>query len=492
MVIVDDLRPELSSYGVTGISTPNLDRLAQESLQFDNAFCQQAICNPTRTSLLTSRRPDSTKVWDLSRYWRHESGNFTSLPEYFRLQGYTTAGMGKVYHDNGMINEDNPYSWTLPYFHAPAQSIYGCCRNRTSAWWSIAENVQLPDEQIAEHAIQTLEEIKKNQTNGNDKPFFLAVGFRKPHLPFFAPKEFYDMYPPGSVPLAPNRYRPKNMPEVAWNPLEGLRFFDDFNALNVSYPDGLCPDEEQLKLRRGYYACVSYMDAQVGKVLDTLQRLQLEKDTIIIFWGDHGWQLGEHGEWGKYTNWELATRVPMFFRIPGMKTAGQRTQGLVEYVDIFPSLAEAAGLPVPPLCPANGTDVKTCTEGVSFVPLTEDVSRPWKTAAFSQYPRPSSKGTLQDHVYCGASFDTKRCDTMGYTMRTERYRYTEWIPFNGTTNTGDWDHPRAIELYDHNSDMEENDNVVSSTSKDIVSKLASDLREGWRKHLPPHRSLLSY
>ncbi|XP_065843965.1 iduronate 2-sulfatase-like [Oscarella lobularis] len=484
MIAVDDLRPELHSYGIKGILTPNINKLASTSLQFDRAYCQQAICNPTRTSLLTSRRPDSTKVWDLAGYWRHLGGNFTSLPEYFKSNGYRTAGMGKVYHDN-QIREDVPYSWTEPYFHAPAQRRYGCCGNRTSSWWAVDNSVELPDEQIAQHAVETLQMLKNAQNSKNEtKPFFVAVGFRKPHLPFFAPQKFYDLYPEGSVPLVPNRYRPKNMPEVAWNPLEGLRFWNDFNSLNVSYPDGLCPDEEQLKLRRAYYACVSYMDAQVGKVLSELESLGLENDTIVIFWGDHGWQLGEHGEWGKYTNWEMGTHVPLFFRVPGMKTAGQRTSAFVEYVDIFPSLADAAGLPVPPQCQPNMQEA-TCTEGVSFLPLTENSTRKWKTAAFSQYPRPSVRGTLAERRYCGASCNPSYCDTMGYTMRTYQYRYTEWIPFNATTGSVHWDHPRAVELYDHQSDEGENDNIASSANKSLLSQLAQELRSGWRAHLPP-------
>ena len=463
-IAVDDLRPEFGAYGASHIKSPNLDRIAKAGITFNRAYCQQAVCSPTRSSLMTGTRPDTTKVWDLVTHFRDALPDVVTLPQHFKNSGYFVQGMGKIYH--GSL--DDPRSWSVPW-QTPKAVTYaslenlqfnqgadpederkGASRKKDKVKNSRGpafEGADVPDTtfqdgKVAELAVSTLRDISKKSA-----PFFLAVGFVKPHLPFISPKKYWDLYEPSKIQLAPNKFRPKGAPEYSILPGGELRNYKDI-------PEGSIPDDLARQLKHGYYAAISYMDAQVGKVLDELERLDLRKNTIVIVWGDHGWKLGEHDAWCKHSTVENDTNVALLLSVPGMKNAGAKTNSIVEFVDIYPTLAELAGLPLP-----------QHLEGVSFKPLLDDPRRPWKPAAFSQYPRSSGKSSIGP--------------LMGYSMRTERYRLTVWV--------GRDDHSKidAIELYDHQTDPQENTNIAQLPANAVlVETLMTQWRAGWKGAQP--------
>ena len=435
-IAVDDLRPELGCYGVPVIQSPNIDALARKGVVFDNAFCQQAVCSPSRTSLLTGLRPDTTKVWDLSTHFRKALPDVVTLPQYFKNNGYFTEAMGKIFH-HGL---DDPPSWSVPTAFPLAPHGAGprqvdpdgpIVELSAKGRGPVIEKVAGPDNclhdgELADMAVAALQSLKTNR-----QPFFLGVGFIKPHLPFNCPTKYWDLYDPEKIPMAPNPFYPKGAPKYAIPPGGELR---SYSGVPAGWP---LPDDFARKLKHGYYACVSYVDAQVGKVLAELDRQGLRSNTIVILWGDHGWKLGEHQAWVKHTNVENDTRAPLIISYPGMSTAGKHADGLVEFVDIYPTLAELAGLPTP-----------KNLEGISFKPLLDDPQKPWKTAAFSQFPRGKS--------------------LMGYTMRTDRYRYTTWVARKDHTKVD------AVELYDHQNDPQENTNISGNPENNVlVEKLDS-------------------
>ncbi|KAL4231582.1 hypothetical protein ACF0H5_009163 [Mactra antiquata] len=473
-LVADDMRPELEAYrgknfpapvSPKPMHTPNLDKLASRSLLLERAYVQEALCSPSRTSLLTGRRPDTTHVYQIGPYFRDVGGNFTTLPEYFKLNGYTTVGMGKVFHPGKASGNDDPISWTEPYFHGDFNF-----ESKNKSWEAIPDDwllhTPLVDQQIAQHAIETLHKVKDAALSG-EKPFFVAVGFHKPHLPFVFPKSFLNYYP--EVQLPDNPYAPVNMPEVAWYSYGGLRGYHDIHHLHASGGiNTTLPGGTVLLLRRAYYSALSYTDSLIGKVLKELDILGLSNNTIVSFWGDHGYQLGEHGEWCKQTNFELATHAPMMIHVPGKTDKngkGIKTDQLTEFVDLFPTLVEAAGLRPLPLCPVNSSKVELCREGTSLMPLIDKPNSPVKLAAFSQYPRKHNEKKY-----------------MGYTMRTDRYRYTEWPSFEyAPVYAPDWDNLAGVELYDHYIDPEENVNRAQFTAyRETRAELHKMLLEGWR------------
>jgi arylsulfatase A-like enzyme len=452
-IAVDDLRPQLGCYGKKQIISPNIDRLAGRGLLFERTYCQQAVCAPSRASLLSGTRPDTTKIYDLNTPLRKAMPDVLSLPQHFKNNGYEAISIGKIYHHPG----DDRRGWTAqPYragtFPQGAWKGRGYLTEKAIAQMGtynkanpkmkgrgpafeaadVADNAY-PDGANTDYAIKQLKRLR-------DKPFFLAMGFYKPHLPFNAPKKYWDMYRPEAIRLADNPFLPKNVPAYATTNWGELR---NYHGIPKKGP---CSDELARQLIHGYYACVSYIDALIGRLLDELDRLKLSDNTVIILWGDHGWKLGEHAGWCKHTNFELDTHVPMILSVPGMKTAGQRTGALTEYVDIYPTLCEACGLEIP-----------GHLEGCSMIPLLEDPARQWKKAAFSQYPRGK---------------------VMGHSMRTRRFRYTEWRARK--TNK-----VMARELYDHEKDPQENVNAVAEPEyKQDVRRLTRMLRQGWRAALP--------
>ncbi len=457
-VAVDDLRPEFGAYGMSYIHSPNLDRLAARGVTFNRAYCQQAVCSPSRSSLLTGTRPDTTKVWDLETHFRRALPDVLTLPQLFKQNGYFVQGMGKLYH-GGL---DDPPSWSVPWTSPKTgHGTYGLAENnaltkrtpdkpaktakksgaaRRGPRGPAFESSDVPDNTfhdgaLAEMAVAALRECAKK-----DQPFWLGVGFIRPHLPFVAPKKYWDLYDPAKIQLAPNPFTPKGAPDYAVLPGGELRSYHGI-------PVGPIPDDLARQLKHGYYAAISYMDAQLGRVLDELDRLGLTDKTIIVLWGDHGWKLGEHAGWCKHSNVENDTNSPLLISVPGFQTAGRRTDALAEFVDVYPTLAELCHLPLP-----------QHLEGTSLVPVLRDPAKSVKTAAFSQYPRGASGRQL-----------------MGYSMRTDRYRFTRWVHRDDHTKLD------AVELYDHQTDPQENMNIANDPANaDLLERLTEQWQQGWR------------
>lgn len=436
MIAVDDLRPELGCYGVSQIRSPQIDKLAARGVVFQRAYCQQAVCSPSRTSLLTGARPDTTQVYDLETHFRNKIPNVVTLPQHFKNHGYFTAGMGKIYH-GGL---DDRASWTEPHWTPKKAVTYSDPANRVPAGspktvrgapWEKAsgDDGDFHDGFVANYAIETLGRVK-------DQPFFLAVGFIRPHLPFVAPAKYWDLYPADSILPAPLAARPKDAPAFA------LSNFGELRAYQNMPKTGPVTEADAKMLRHGYYASVSYMDAQVGRVLAELERLGLAEKTIVVLWGDHGWKLGEYGEWCKHTNFELDARVPLIVSAPGM-AQGKSARALTEFVDIYPSLCDLADLPLP-----------EHLEGSSFAPVLADPTIVGKPAAFGQYPRKN---------------------LMGYTMRTDRYRYTRWVERKQPEKIV------AVELYDHETDPGETTNIAGVDAQaEVLAALAQQFDAGWQ------------
>jgi iduronate 2-sulfatase len=445
-IAIDDLRPQLGCYGDTIVQSPHIDKLAGSGVLFNRAYCQQAVCSPSRTSLMTGRRPNTTKVWDLKTHFRTTIPDVVTLPQYFKNNGYHTQSIGKIYHDPAEAQD--AISWSAPEIlvltKKDGKYVLPSNLQIKSAKAAATELADVPDDayvdgQVADQALEVLRKIK-------DKPFFLAVGFRRPHLPFSAPKKYWDMYERENIPLPAPGTVPPNIPAYAAHHSEELRGYSDIGSGN------LIADPKTRELLHGYYAAISYTDAQVGKVLAELERLDLAKNTIIVLWSDHGFHLGEKGLWTKTTNYELDTRVPLIIAAP-KKGRGVKTNALVELVDLYPTLAELGGLPVP-----EGL------EGTSLAPLLTRPGQRWKSAAFSQFPRPWQ--------YKGEPA------TMGYAIRTDRYRYVEWRNFK----TGE---VKATELYDHQADPGEVNNIAGIPANTVLMKeLQQQLRDGWQKARP--------
>ncbi len=473
-ICVDDLRPSLGCYGDPIARSPHIDRLAKSGLVFSRAYCQQAVCRPSRASLLTGLRPDTTRVFDLKTHFRQAIPDVVTLPQLFKQQGYHAQSVGKIYHSiagYAIADQagDRP-SWSVPgslpqlhFYHSPrgmqiAEDWFAPRSRKLKkrypgirSWkdvvvrglpWEAPDvsDSEVIDGRIATRAIEILNERK-------DEPFFLAVGFLKPHVPFVAPKKYFDLYPLDSVPSVNNPFFPKGAPKFA-----GLNSSEMRVYYGMPKRGRIANKLEARKLYRAYYACVSYIDAQVGRMLAELDQLKLRDNTVVILWGDHGYHLGENGFWCKQTNFELSARAPLIISVPGQKNAGSKTDALVEFVDIYPSLAELCGL-----TPPKGL------EGTSFTPLLENPQRPWKTAAFSQFPR--KIGGIGE--------------VMGRSMRTDRYRFTEW--------TQPAKNFRVLELYDHKLDPEENENIADRPENaKLLERLTEQLHAGWQAALPPN------
>ncbi len=453
LIAIDDLRPALGCYGDEVAVTPNIDRLASRGTVFKRAYCQQAVCSPSRLSLLTGRRPDTIRVWDLGTHFRAALPDVVTLPQHFKKHGYHTQSIGKIFHGSGKPSKDPP-SWSVePQYdsvrdpklrYALPKNLQGKGLKRAAAESAdVADNTYL-DGIVCDTAISTLGALKKSK-----RPFFLAVGFRKPHLPFCAPRKYWSFYDRAKIPLPTSDRHPQDAPELAtrsWNELEGYTDIPN---------DGKLTTEKVRELRHGYYACVSYVDALVGRLLDELTKLKLAENTVVVLWGDHGLHLGEQGLWTKANNYELSTRVPLIVSVPEQSKTGA-SNAFVEFVDVYPTMADICGLDAP-----DGV------EGVSFKPLLSHPDQVWKEAVFSQYPRARTGNRHRSHG-----------DIMGYAMRTRRYRYVEWR---------EWDSKKIVarELYDHESDDEETRNIANDSKYgDAIQVLAGTLDFGWKSALP--------
>ena len=409
LIIADDLRPDLGCYGVDAVRSPNIDRLAARGVRFDRAYCQYPVCNPSRVSFLTGLRPDATRVLGNDVPFRTTLPDVVTLPQHFKNNGYVTIGLGKVFHRGGDVEDvqgdrDDKPSWTAArYYTTTARGKRGEGRNLTGGrvpWchWLAADgdDEDQPDGQIARDAVGMLEKHR-------DEPFFLTVGFHKPHDPFVAPKKYFDLYPLDHIKL--NVDPPGQSPAPA--PAITGRWVDDFAKFT---------DSERREFIRAYRAGTSFMDAQVGKVLDALERLQLGDRTVVIFLGDHGYHLGERGWWNKNTLFEHSARAPLIIAAPGVKPGTFPRP--VEFVDLFPTLLELCRLPL------AGE-----MHGQTLAPVLLDRETAWDKPARTQVQR----GKLA-----------------GRSVRTARFRYTEW------------DGGRAgVELYDHENDPGEQKNLAA-------------------------------
>ena len=420
-IIADDLRPLLGCYGYPQMHTPNIDALAQRGTLFDRAYCQYPLCNASRASMLTGLRPETTRVFANSKIFREELPNVVTLPQHFKAHGYHTQSVGKIAHRLEM--QDDTYSWSVPSW---TKATY-YKREALPTWQALdIEDDELPDGKTAKRAVEVLKEIQDTQ-------FFLAVGFYRPHLPFYAPKQYYEFYENKNFnPPFPSSL-PHGTPDAVSSKLGEASNFQDV-------PDrGVLSDEKALELIRAYAASVSYVDAQVGRVLNQLNALGLTEKTVIVFAGDHGFHLGEQGKWGKNTLFETSLRSPLIVSVPGQTHRGVGTDDLVELVDIYPTLCDACQLPIP-----------SQLEGLSLMPVIRQPARPWKTAAFSQTGNANS-------------------------IRTERYRYTEW----GHKGR------RGLELYDYDADPDETVNIANLPENGkLVADLRKQLHAGWQAALP--------
>ena len=493
MIVVDDLRPQLGAYNISVgagqmMHTPHVDKLAARGMVFKYAYSQYAVCSPSRNSFMSGRRPDTTLTFNFKDSFRSApgGGSMVALPQYFKQHGYNTTGCGKTYHTGHPPNFDQPYSWTEGVEYVGYNQGLGFCGNHSACVIPRNDPKLNTDDGLAARAIELLTSHKEN----NIRPFFVAVGFIRPHVDWSAPQEFWDLYNASGLALAKHKTAPPTAPKVAWvdggycdNKAGDLGHGYHFNA-TVPIPDDIARF-----WRHGYYAAVSYVDSNIGKVLTALDDLGLADDTVVAMIADHGYQLGEHSMWEKYTNWELATRVPFILAVPWkMGSHGIVSTALVESVDLYPTLAVVAGLPLP-RAGANCTDTG-CIEGFDASPLLDDPCRPWKVASFSQYGRCDHDPATGYYKRCSGEA-REMIQVMGYSVRTEDFRYTEWFTYNGGTLKPEYNDTVAVELYDHRGDpgndfdFYDQVNLAHNTSFASVAKLhAQILRNGWRKAEP--------
>jgi len=453
-IAADDMRPQLGCYGDATVRSPHLDRLASQGMVFQRAYCQQALCSPSRISLLTGRHIWTTRISQIGPFLRETMPEVVTLPQHFKNQGYFTRSLGKIYH----VGIDDPASWSVPPWHskkprygpegsamvarrvadlrAAGQAIPQKGENAPFYGGPAFEAPELADDDLldGDTVREALEAMRALAANPQ-QPFFLAVGFSNPHVPWVAPKRYWDLYRTDDMPLPQNRYAPRDAPAFAAT--TGADFYWYGNVPK----DRVIPPAFGRQCLHGYLAAISYVDAGVGRLLAELDRLGLRQDTVVVFWGDHGYYMGEHNWWGgKHNNYEGATRAPLIVSAPGMKAAGRKTAAVVEFVDIYPSLVELCGLPGP--SDAAGL------EGSSFALLLDNPDLPRDKAAFSEYPKGGNHGIA---------------------MRTDRYRYVEWQNRSGALV--------ARELYDHQADPDENQNAAGDPANAaLIERLGQRLR----------------
>jgi arylsulfatase A-like enzyme len=439
-----------------------MDALAARGLRFDRAYCQQALCSPSRISLLSGRRPSTSKIYSIGPTLRSAMPDITTLPQHFKNEGFFTRSLGKVYH----VGIDDPASWSVPSEQGqkPRAGPIGLELQRKAreaakrdgrtlpatgkgslfyespAFEAVAcEDDDLIDGDCARRAVDALHDLAGKP----DQPFFLAVGFNNPHVPWIAPKKYFDLYDPAKLVIAPNTFTPRDAPAFA------AKTGDDFHWYSNVPQDRRISEAFGRECLQGYLAATSYIDAQVGRLLKALDDTGLTRNTLVILWGDHGYYMGEHSWWGgKHNNYEGATRTLLICALPSQKTAGRATSGIVEFVDIYPTLVDLCGLAPPK--DADGL------EGTSFAPLIENPDRPWKTAAFSEYPKENF---------------------LGRAMVTDRYRYVEWT----NRRTGQVE---ARELYDHQTDPAENQNIATTADSTLLDALARRNDGYWKAARP--------
>ncbi len=503
-IAIDDLRPELGCYGSSIARSPHLDALAKEGMRFDRAYCQQAICSPSRASLMTGARPDQIGVIENTAYFRELNPEVVTLPQHFIANGYEAVYCGKIYHGR-MTDERHSWSRKAAYdrcgierTHLPGgyallenQKLWASNKKKMLARYGSQgsgglihgpayESAEVPDHAYsdgysAQLAIATLRDHLEKKPN---QPLFLALGFKKPHLDFVAPKKYWDLYDREKIKLADQSDGP-----IA-GAATGLHASFELRTRHGIPKKGPIGSELGKTLLHGYYACVSYVDAQIGLMLDALEEAGIRNETVIVVWGDHGWHLGDMGIWGKATNYEIATRVPLIVWTPNMKARGKNSEALVELVDIYPTLCELTNLPVP-----EGL------AGKSFASVLDDHKEEGKEYAVSQFPNPALRewaanplspgmrqtffGPLIEGVedrikrQQGKLWDRVLFENhlMGYTLRTKRYRLVAWLDYRNVD-----EEPLFLELYDHTKDSLETRNVATQFPE-ITRSLLNRLRK---------------
>ncbi|XP_055609814.1 iduronate 2-sulfatase [Uranotaenia lowii] len=483
MIMLDDFRPAIRALGDTKAITPNIDRLVALGQSFTDAFAQQAICAPSRNSMLTGRRPDTTRLYDFYSYWREFAGNFTTIPQYFKEHGYRTHSIGKIFHPGVSSNytDDYPLSWTDEPYHPSTSEFMNKATCIDSLTGSLKKNLLCPvvvelQPQRTLPDIQSTQAAKaflKSRQNASE-PFFLGVGYLKPHIPFKIPEEYLKLHDEKKFKTLDLDYPPYGLPTVAWNSYLDVRSRDDMQVLNISFPFGPIPGDIKLKIRQHYYAAVSYVDDLIGELFEDVNF----NDTIIVLTSDHGWSLGEHAEWSKFSNYEVALKVPLIVYSPFLtEKANSKIARVVELVDIFPTLVDLVGLPAIPHC---GEDLmqETCVEGKSLVPfIGHSTTNTFAEieAAYSQYPRPGSYPSVYPNSDKPKLF---QIEIMGYSIRTPRFRYTAWIGFDPAKFSRNWSEIFGEELYDHSIDPKENLNLADRPQlKPIKTWLKQQLQD---------------
>ena len=461
LILVDDLKPSFGAYGDTWVHSPNLDRLADRGMRFDMAYCNQAVCAPSRNNLLIGSRSTSIGVYSLGYHFRRAVPDAVTMPQYFMQHGYHAAGIGKVFHiGHGNVNDE--LSWSVPFKpdkvidYVLAASTNGQLTKeqalfsnkkaqglpRGAAW----ENANVDDGAYADGRIATEATKRLKKYAKSRQPFFLAVGFTKPHLPFCAPRKYWDLYDPSDLPMPDTAKPPEDAPQYAGKTIGEL---NQYKPIPRRPP---LTDHLTRKLIHGYYASLSYMDAQVGRVLDELERLELDRSTMIVLWGDHGYHLGDHGMWTKHTNYEQANRIPLIFSGARVTSAGQSSNAIVETVDVFPTIADLAGLPLP--------DGPQPIDGKSLVPILRDPATSVRDHAYHCFPRSNNR--------------------LGRAIRTERFRLVEWKQWGGEADSADY------ELYDYRTDPNETTNIALDQPQ-VVVELSQILGTHPEARLPARR-----
>jgi iduronate 2-sulfatase len=489
-IAVDDLKPLINAYGANQMVTPNFDRLINRGVMFQNAEVQQAVCGPSRASVMTGTYPDRTKVWDLHTNFRESSPTLISMPEYLISQGYQTTAIGKIYHKGSTSPGHDGKSWSIahstpdeydPKYGAPSFSNYQdpitkaehirlmkeaeaqgkkLGQQRNYAFKNLKPSTECVDvsDEAYQDGIYTVEAIKKmNDLVKTGKPFFLGVGYQRPHLPFIAPKKYWDLYKREDIKLAQNQQLIEGTPDYAYHSFGELKSHTDIDK-NATLGAPLSEDKQR-ELIHGYMASVSYIDSQLGKLLDQLDHLKITDNTIIVLWGDHGYHLGDHTLWNKHSNFEQATRIPFIFAGPGVNK-GKKIANPVELIDLFPTIFELANVK-----PSKQTD------GKSLVPLMDKNAKTTikEDFALSQYPRKNGK-------------------LMGYSIRTERYRYTEWHGNNYYASTPyNEANIDRVELYDFENDPNETKNHAKDPEnvkviKELQIKLKAKINSIYEKN----------
>ncbi|WDQ14924.1 sulfatase [Rhodopirellula sp. P2] len=450
-IAVDDLRPSIGCYGDPHAITPHMDRLATQGVQFNRAYCQVAVCNPSRASLMTGLRPDKLGVWTLPIHFREAMPDAVTLPQWFRKFGYTAVSHGKIYHNP----TPDPPSWSEPIRDLPRLPPFypdGTRARIQKAQEALPErdwrknnlrgpstaSPDLPDDQVLDGARTNMAIEDLRRLGQSKEPFFLAMGYIRPHLAWVAPKKYWDMHDPAKLPVLTDQHVPKNSPAYAMHNNSELTHYVDLMDLPKPWDDRVVEPENARHLMHAYYACVSYIDAQIGRLLNALEEEGLADKTIVVLWSDHGWKLGEHRGWGKMTNYEIDARVPLLIAGPGVECAGQQTDQLAELLDLYPTLCELAGIEVPKF-----------VDGASLVPILRNVDAKVHDGAVNQYYRRHE----------GQQY-------MGYSIRTNDYRLVEWRDFS----TGE---VTARELYDHRTDDSETESIIDSAEPSVIDELTA-------------------